>query len=41
MAAENGRKLRNVIKFLLGNSQRGQQPAPRLTHVDLGLVSDV
>lgn len=38
MAAENGRKLRNVIKFLLGNSQRGQQPAPRLTHVDLGLL---
>lgn len=38
-AVEHARKLRNVIKFLLGNSQRAQAPPPRLKHVELGLVS--
>lgn len=36
-AAEKVRRLRNAIKFILGNAQRAQQPPPHLEHVQLSL----
>lgn len=37
-AAENARKIRNAVKFILGNAYRGREP-PALHQVQLGLVS--
>lgn len=38
-AAENARKIRNAIKFILGNAYRGDQEPPTLNEAQLGLVS--
>ncbi|KAI5452982.1 isoleucine-tRNA ligase [Naganishia albida] len=37
-AAENARKIRNAIKFILGNAYRGDSQPPSLASVQLGLV---
>jgi isoleucyl-tRNA synthetase len=38
-AAENARKIRNAIKFILGNAYRGDSEPRSLENVQLGLVS--
>jgi isoleucyl-tRNA synthetase len=40
-AAENARKIRNAVKFILGNAYRGDKVPPALDTVQLGLVSAV
>lgn len=40
-AAENARKIRNAIKFILGNAYRGDSQPPSLASVQLGLVGSL